>query len=285
MEEIKVGKQTFHVLFPKLLRPLTPKEERDLDASILQYGVKYAVHTDEENGIIDGANRCRLASKHNLPIQVRAHRGLSLEEKRQLALSLNLDRRHITQKEREQAKAERVELAAQKHREGEPTRQIAKELGVSQTQAQEDIGAAGEQGCSPAAPPPAVKGKDGKQYPAHRATQEEIAERRERVAALRAEGCTTREICEEEGISERQVRSDLQALRHGATDVAPVPSPVVATAEPESAVACDEEPSPAQVVASSQPTPLDIAKEAWRRMDQAQRTEFTHWMYSSEANS
>src|SRR6266545_1119461 len=116
VEEIKVGKQTFHVLFPKLLRPLTPKEERDLDASILQYGVKYAVHTDKENGIIDGANRCRLASKHNLPIQVRAHRGLSLEEKRQLALSLNLDRRHITQKEREQAKAERVELAAQKHR-------------------------------------------------------------------------------------------------------------------------------------------------------------------------
>ncbi|HYT87218.1 MAG TPA: hypothetical protein VEL76_00730 [Gemmataceae bacterium] len=268
------------VLFPELLRPLTPKEYQGLYASIAKYGVRHKVVLDDWNGIIDGANRLRIAAKLGLSVDYEARSGLKEKEKEELALSLNLDRRHLTSEEREQARAERKEREVQGRQEGKSTRQIAEEEGVSHQQVVRDLGGAGVTSVTPAPPPPKVHGKDGKEYPAQRATKEEVAERRKSVWEAHEDGKTVWEIAEEEGISERQVKADLQAVRGQQAEAVST-----ATTEPEPLSAPTEEAVVPEHEPGLSPTPLDIAKEAWRRMDQAQRTEFTHWIYSPEANS
>src|SRR6266545_430459 len=153
------------VLFPELLRPLTPKEYQGLYASIAKYGVRHKVVLDDWNGIIDGANRLRIAAKLGLSVDYEARSGLKEKEKEELALSLNLDRRHLTSEEREQARAERKEREVQGRQEGKSTRQIAEEEGVSHQQVVRDLGGAGVTSVTPAPPPPRATARTGRGNP------------------------------------------------------------------------------------------------------------------------
>lgn len=50
-------------------------------------------------------------------------------------------------------------------------------------------------------PPEQSAGRDNKSYPAHRATEDELAARREKATEMQEQGATTREIAKELGVS------------------------------------------------------------------------------------
>src|SRR5262245_18133873 len=103
-KQIKVGDRTFGILFPDLLRPLDPEERQQLRDSIRANGVAVPIVVDEHDGVIDGGHRTTLSAELGLagiPVVVRS--GLTHKQKRDLALSLNLHRRHMTREEKIQA--------------------------------------------------------------------------------------------------------------------------------------------------------------------------------------
>jgi hypothetical protein len=164
--QIKLGRKTFTVLFPDLLRPLTPDERAGLEAGIRDLGFCDPVTVDEDDGVIDGANRLEIAAKLGLTaVPTEVHRGLTAQKKRALAESLNVNRRQLSPEDRERMRAERIEQVAEDKRQGKSTRQIAEDRGISQTQVRLDLKEAGEQSCSPDSK---VTGRDGKTYPATR---------------------------------------------------------------------------------------------------------------------
>ena len=110
---VKIGKRTFTILFPDLLRPLTERELIDLRKSIRRRGVAVPIIVDEEDGVIDGGNRLRISAELKLTtIPTEVYPTLTLEGKRELALSLNLDRRHLEAATVKKLKEERVERVA-----------------------------------------------------------------------------------------------------------------------------------------------------------------------------
>jgi len=88
----KHGKPKYQ-FFPDL-----PHEEYEsLKADVAVHGIQYAVIQDEKGNVLDGHQRERIADElriKNYPITVMS--GLTEEEKRHLALSLNVKRRHLT---------------------------------------------------------------------------------------------------------------------------------------------------------------------------------------------
>ncbi len=174
---ITIGDEQYTVLFPNLVRPLTPQERADLKASIEKYGVKTPVVVDEENGIIDGANRAQIATELGLcDLPTRTAAGLTDDEKRELAISLNADRRQLTPEDLSALRQERVKRVRTAREEGKSLRTIAADEGVSLGQVQRDLAESGvsgdtpetvadEAGDEPATTTPAVvTGRDGKKY-------------------------------------------------------------------------------------------------------------------------
>lgn len=155
-ETITFCGSTFTILFPDLMPAHSADELRRLEASMRIHGIIYSIVVDESNGIIDGINRLRLAAKIGLddaPIEVR--RGLTHEQKRALALSINLDRRHLT------AEQTREIIAAElRHDPEQSNRQIAAAIGVDH----KTVAAVREQQESTGEIPQlnSTKGKDGK---------------------------------------------------------------------------------------------------------------------------
>jgi hypothetical protein len=141
--EIVVGGRAFHVLFPDLLRPLTPDERARLRAAIALRGVLVAVIVDEQDGIIVG---------------------LSLAGKAAEAYRLNADRRQLSEGDR-QAAALRLRSLGMSYR------AIAEAQGVGKSTVQRDIVGAPVPSGTPDLPP-AVEGRDGKHYPASRPREE-----------------------------------------------------------------------------------------------------------------
>ena len=79
---------------------LPPEEYEALKADVAIHGIQYAVIQDEKGNTLDGHQRDRVAKElriKNYPITVMS--GLTDEEKRHLALSLNVKRRHLTRKQ------------------------------------------------------------------------------------------------------------------------------------------------------------------------------------------
>jgi hypothetical protein len=166
---VKIGSRTFTILFPDLIPPLSDDELKRLRRSIRRNGVVTPVVVDEEDGVIDGANRLRIAAELGLlrvPVEVRG--GLTCGEKVELAYSLNEDRRHMNAATLKRLREERVVRVADARREGKSLRAIAEAEGVSKTQVVEDLKAATVQGCTVQPSDGTVKGKDGKQRPATR---------------------------------------------------------------------------------------------------------------------
>jgi ParB-like chromosome segregation protein Spo0J len=186
MDPVMVGKQSFTLLFPDLLRPLSADERTRLRDSIQARGkVVVPVVVDEHDGVIDGGNRVILAAELGLAeVPVDVHPGLTQEQKRDLALSLNEDRRHLSPEDRR-------ELALRLRQEGKSYREIGDRLGIGKSTAQRDLQDAGgkslppdpasdeeakESAASgvPFGTPETVRGRDGKQYPAQRTPAPEL---------------------------------------------------------------------------------------------------------------
>jgi ParB-like chromosome segregation protein Spo0J len=101
MHTIRFNGKDYTVLYPKLLPQLSPEERAGLEDDIGKHGVVVPVVVDEDNGIIDGINRLEIAAKLGLddvPLDMR--KGLTAEEKKDLAVSLNEHRRHLTPEDR-----------------------------------------------------------------------------------------------------------------------------------------------------------------------------------------
>lgn len=83
------------------LPPLSPEEYAALEKSILDHGVMVPILVDEDNVVIDGHHRQKICQRHDLPCPREVKTGFTDTEKRTLALSLNLDRRHLTRAQRQ----------------------------------------------------------------------------------------------------------------------------------------------------------------------------------------
>lgn len=116
-KKIQIGKRAFTTLFADHLRMLTDREKQRLKNSIRRYGVLIPIVVDEDDGIIDGIARADMSSElglHSIPCDVRKH--LTLDQKRELAISLNLSRRHLSIAEQEKIRHQRVQWALEKRR-------------------------------------------------------------------------------------------------------------------------------------------------------------------------
>jgi hypothetical protein len=145
---------------PNPLPRLTPETEADLSASIERRGVILPAVHDQHGRTLDGRNRERLAGQLGVelppPITVEVRDD---GHARELALDLNLARRHLSV-------GDRRDLVGGLRAEGKSERAIADELGVPKTTVHRDLQASGGPGGPPA--PETVAGQDGKSYPAKR---------------------------------------------------------------------------------------------------------------------
>ncbi len=149
---------------------LTPIEYESLKADIAERGVLVPVEVDEHGEVLDGHHRIKAwhelrSDGVNLPDYPKMIRsGLTEEQKRNHARSLNVLRRHLSKEQRE---AVIVEMA----NDGMSQRQIASVVGVTQPTIHNVLRNSGDKYLSPEH----VTGKDGKQYPAQQQPKPEPA--------------------------------------------------------------------------------------------------------------
>jgi transcriptional regulator with XRE-family HTH domain len=108
----------------QLLPPLTDEGRAALRDDIAEHGVQQPIVVDEHGTIIDGHHRQAIADELGVACPRSVYPGYSDEEKRSLALRLNLHRRQLTT-------AQRNELIVALRREGMTQQEIAKAVGVS----------------------------------------------------------------------------------------------------------------------------------------------------------
>ena len=141
----------------QVMPDLTPIEYEALKADIEERGVLVPVEVDESGAILDGHHRVKawqqLRSEGvNLPDYPRmVRRGLTEEQKRNHARSLNVLRRHLS-------KDQQAEVMRAMRSDGMSYREIAKAVGVDPMTAYHKT--SGVEISTP------VRGSDGKEYPA-----------------------------------------------------------------------------------------------------------------------
>jgi len=178
-----VGGKRFKVLFPDLMPPLKPEDYAGLKASIESDGIQYPIKVDgfhgsvteeEYFGVIDGEHRLKVAVELGLEeVPYDEFRAEDENAKRIMALSLNEDRRQLTQEDRVALRKLRVAKIAELRQEGASLSTIAEEVGVSKTQVHADLqdakSAPQNFGLTAAPAPPAVVQKSTTgTYPAER---------------------------------------------------------------------------------------------------------------------
>ncbi|MBN2840984.1 MAG: ParB N-terminal domain-containing protein [Coriobacteriia bacterium] len=141
----------------QLFAPLDAATEAALRASITRFGVLVPVAVDQDGNILDGHHRVRLANELGVEYRVDTFTVADEAEAREIARTLNADRRQL---DREQ----RREVVATLWREGHSQRAIAGALGAGQSTVYRDLQMIGDSHESPAR----VTGTDGKSYPAIR---------------------------------------------------------------------------------------------------------------------
>lgn len=92
---------------------LAPDEYQALEQSILDNGILQPILVDENGAIIDGHHRQKIAKRHNLPCPEDVKTGFTDAEKRTLALTLNLDRRHLSREQRREVLAKSIKADPQ----------------------------------------------------------------------------------------------------------------------------------------------------------------------------
>ena len=84
----------------QVMPPLSSEEYQELHESIKAEGVLEPIHVDEEGVVIDGHHRSKIANELGVPCPVITHDDLSESQKRSLAFTLNLKRRHLNREQR-----------------------------------------------------------------------------------------------------------------------------------------------------------------------------------------
>jgi hypothetical protein len=144
----------------QLFDALSPAIEDALRASIRRFGVIVPVVKDQHGRIVDGHHRSRIAGELGVDFTVQQVTVADEDEAREIARTLNSDRRHLTE---EQRRPVVVELRQQGH----SYRAIGGALGVSHTQARADVEAARLEGAFQSEPERIVR-LGGGSYPATR---------------------------------------------------------------------------------------------------------------------
>lgn len=109
----------------QLLPPLTEDERATLRDDIAEHGVQQPIVVDENGTVIDGHHRLAIAEELGVPCPRSVYPGYSEEQKRSLALRLNIHRRQLSRDQRNS-------LIAMLRSQGMTQQEIAKETGVPQ---------------------------------------------------------------------------------------------------------------------------------------------------------
>lgn len=141
----------------QLFPDLPPAVEAALRSSIERHGVLVPVFVDQHGRTIDGHHRARIAGELGVEFETTTIEVRNAQHARELAETLNMDRRHLDAEMRRQ-------VVADLRAEGHSTRAIAEAVGTSHTQVQRDIEATG----TDVPVPDRIIGKDGKSRPARR---------------------------------------------------------------------------------------------------------------------
>lgn len=152
-------------LFP-MLNAATEAALRD---SIQRFGVLVPVVRDQHGRTLDGHHRSRLAQEMGIKFRVDIVPVGDDDQAREIAHTLNADRRHMTADQRRQ-------VVTALREQGHSLRAIAGAVGVDVATIHRDINRAGVAAATPAE----SVGRDGKRYPARRQTI--VAARDEREA-------------------------------------------------------------------------------------------------------
>lgn len=126
MKTIHTNSKTYTCPFYDLMPPLTAEEHAELAADIKEHGVTVAVVVTDDDEVIDGHNRLEIAAELGLvsvPVEILS--GLTLAQKRQRAVDLNLHRRHMTRQQKQEIIARRL-----KEDPSQSDREIAAVVGV-----------------------------------------------------------------------------------------------------------------------------------------------------------
>jgi hypothetical protein len=120
--------------YGRSLPPLDPADRENLETSIKSRGFLGRILIDEQHNIVDGNARWVICMHTGIAPTVEMIKGLSEEEKEELALSCNLDRRQLDKEIAVQVFEERLDNLL-KHQQKNPKKwtlkKIAKALGVS----------------------------------------------------------------------------------------------------------------------------------------------------------
>ena len=100
------------VLFQSM-PPLSPEEYEALASSIREHGIQVPILVDENDVVIDGHHRRKIADELGIACPRRHVVDLDDTAKRALSLSLNLDRRHLTREQRRALVAESLKADPQ----------------------------------------------------------------------------------------------------------------------------------------------------------------------------
>jgi ParB-like chromosome segregation protein Spo0J len=165
----------------QLFDALPPSIEAALRTSIERFGVLVPVVKDQHGRIIDGHHRATVADKLGVTYRVDVIPVADDDQARELARTLNADRRHLTEDQRR-------EVAVTLRRAGHSERAIAGALGVSQPTVHRDIERATDS-LESVELPDRVTGLDGKSRPARRPTI--VAARNDREAERAQEALAT----------------------------------------------------------------------------------------------
>lgn len=144
----------------QLFDALAPHIEDALRASMSRFGVIVPVVRDQDGRIVDGHHRVRLAEELGIAYPERHVTVADDDEAREIARTLNADRRHLTDEQRR-------EIAADLRREGHSERAIAGALGTSQATVHRDLKRV-EIDSGESISPERVKRQGGGSYPATR---------------------------------------------------------------------------------------------------------------------
>lgn len=156
----------------QLFAPLPPAVEAALRASIRRFGVIVPVVRDQHGRTVDGHHRSRIADEEGVEYRVQNVTVASEEEAREMARTLNSDRRHLTEEQRREVVSllagETVAVGRDEVARHSPPA-IAAALGVSLDTVQRDMEQLTDVG--KLTRPAKTLGQDGKVRPTRRPTE------------------------------------------------------------------------------------------------------------------
>lgn len=112
----------------QVMPPLSAEEYQELYEDIKANGVMVPIVVDEDEVIVDGHHRAKIAAELGIPCPEEMIAGKSESEKRNIAFTLNLKRRHLTREQRRALIAESLKADPQLS-----NNQHAKRTGASDT--------------------------------------------------------------------------------------------------------------------------------------------------------